>query len=320
MSRKLKMGVVGLGMGRGHARGYQSHPGSELVAVCDQDEKRLKEVAAELGVAQTYTDSQFSFCCSPWRYVEGISMKAARWALLSTGLLYLVFAAGCGYRYYTGPLKPATAAGDIPERVISDDGTVTFVQGRLEISVRPMTDEELNRQFPGHSGQGISSTNPYTFGGWMDPELGKVPSRFTIFRLKVKNYMYPKMLVDPMAAVITAQNGREYSPLDLSQLEQYYLKYVTGYAGNQYANYKERMGLLRSSIYPGDHVFSGQEEEGFIVFPLLHPDVRRIHLRLRDVVLRFDILNEPKEQMDVEYVFERDTGRILPDGQISMDR
>ena len=57
MSRKLKMGVVGLGMGRGHARGYQSHPGSELAAVCDQDEGRLKEVAAELGVAQTYTDA-----------------------------------------------------------------------------------------------------------------------------------------------------------------------------------------------------------------------------------------------------------------------
>ena len=57
MSRKLKMGVVGLGMGRGHARGYQSHPGSELAAVCDQDEGRLQEVAAELGGAQTYTDA-----------------------------------------------------------------------------------------------------------------------------------------------------------------------------------------------------------------------------------------------------------------------
>ena len=50
------MGVIGLGMGQGHARGYQSHPHAELVALCDLDMGRLEAVAAELGVAQTYTD------------------------------------------------------------------------------------------------------------------------------------------------------------------------------------------------------------------------------------------------------------------------
>ena len=33
---KLKMGVIGLGLGRGHARGYHSHPQAELVAVWQQ--------------------------------------------------------------------------------------------------------------------------------------------------------------------------------------------------------------------------------------------------------------------------------------------
>jgi len=56
MSAKLRMGVIGLGMGQGHARGYQSHPDAELVALCDLDTGRLEAVAAELGVAQTYTD------------------------------------------------------------------------------------------------------------------------------------------------------------------------------------------------------------------------------------------------------------------------
>ena len=56
MSAKLRMGVIGLGMGQGHARGYQSHPHAELVALCDLDMGRLEAVAAELGVAQTYTD------------------------------------------------------------------------------------------------------------------------------------------------------------------------------------------------------------------------------------------------------------------------
>ncbi|MFA6107697.1 MAG: Gfo/Idh/MocA family oxidoreductase [Candidatus Latescibacterota bacterium] len=57
MSRKLRMGVIGVGMGRAHAKGYQSHPGSELVALCDVDSIRLAAAAAELGVPQTYTDA-----------------------------------------------------------------------------------------------------------------------------------------------------------------------------------------------------------------------------------------------------------------------
>ena len=61
MGRKLRMGVIGLGMGRGHARGYHSHPQAELVALCDLDEKRLGETAEELGVEQTYTDVDAMF-------------------------------------------------------------------------------------------------------------------------------------------------------------------------------------------------------------------------------------------------------------------
>ena len=56
MSRKLRLGVVGLGMGRGHAEGYKSHPGAELVALCDLDENRLRSAAKQLKVGQTYTD------------------------------------------------------------------------------------------------------------------------------------------------------------------------------------------------------------------------------------------------------------------------
>ena len=61
MGRKLRMGVIGLGMGRGHARGYHSHPQAELVALCDLDEKRLGETAEELGVEQIYTDVDAMF-------------------------------------------------------------------------------------------------------------------------------------------------------------------------------------------------------------------------------------------------------------------
>ncbi|MBT6146365.1 MAG: Gfo/Idh/MocA family oxidoreductase [Gemmatimonadetes bacterium] len=63
MARKkpLKMAVIGLGMGRGHAKGYQTHAGAELVALCDQDPERLATTAAEMGVEHTYTDADEMF-------------------------------------------------------------------------------------------------------------------------------------------------------------------------------------------------------------------------------------------------------------------
>jgi predicted dehydrogenase len=51
------MGVVGLGMGRAHIRGYQTHPQSEMVAICDLDGQRLDAAAAELGIPQRYRDA-----------------------------------------------------------------------------------------------------------------------------------------------------------------------------------------------------------------------------------------------------------------------
>lgn len=39
MAGKLRMGVVGLRMGKNHAKAYQTHPQAELVAVCDLNEE-----------------------------------------------------------------------------------------------------------------------------------------------------------------------------------------------------------------------------------------------------------------------------------------
>ncbi|HIE04862.1 MAG TPA: Gfo/Idh/MocA family oxidoreductase [Candidatus Latescibacteria bacterium] len=52
----LKVGVVGLGMGRGHVEAYQAHPKAEVVAICDIDEGRLVQVGERCGVKRRYTD------------------------------------------------------------------------------------------------------------------------------------------------------------------------------------------------------------------------------------------------------------------------
>lgn len=227
-----------------------------------------------------------------------------------TYFLIGLFLYGCGYRYYVGDLRPMTENDRMTGMVVKDDGTVVFVKERLEIGLRPMTDEELNRQFASYSTKSTDSANPYTFGNWKDPETGRMPSRFTVFHLKVKNYTYPKMQVNPLRAKIVSNNGREYRPMSLLDLDNYYLAYAIGYAGNKHELYGERTDILKQSLYQGDVVFSGQEVEGYIVFPVLHEDVKHIRVQIEDVILRFDFRSDPVETVDIEYAFEREIGRV----------
>lgn len=59
--KKLRMGVVGVNMGKGHALGFHSHPSAEVVALCDVDETRLNNLADELDVPDRYLDAYEMF-------------------------------------------------------------------------------------------------------------------------------------------------------------------------------------------------------------------------------------------------------------------
>ncbi len=56
--KKLRVGVIGLGMGHAHVKGYQSHPNAEVVAAADADPVRLEQKSNELGIAGRYTDAK----------------------------------------------------------------------------------------------------------------------------------------------------------------------------------------------------------------------------------------------------------------------
>jgi predicted dehydrogenase len=55
---KLRVGIIGLGVGRIHIAGYQTHPQAEIVAVADPDGARLKEIGDKYGVASRYTSGE----------------------------------------------------------------------------------------------------------------------------------------------------------------------------------------------------------------------------------------------------------------------
>lgn len=54
--RKLRVGVIGLGVGAGHVAAYQSMPNAELVAICDSSEPWLKHCRDQWKVDGAYTD------------------------------------------------------------------------------------------------------------------------------------------------------------------------------------------------------------------------------------------------------------------------
>jgi predicted dehydrogenase len=61
MKRKLRIGVVGLGMGRYHLRQYKENPHVEIAAISDMDDGRLQSAAQEFGVSSTFSDPESMF-------------------------------------------------------------------------------------------------------------------------------------------------------------------------------------------------------------------------------------------------------------------
>ncbi len=227
-------------------------------------------------------------------------------------LALVIFSAACAYRPWAGELRPLEEGKQAEGMVVADDGTVTFKQGRLEVRLRPMTDEELNRQFSAYSDKGPRSENPYTFANTTYFRTKAPPQRFTVFRLTVKNYEYPKVRLAGIAHM-ESSNGRKYYGLNLDQLDVYYRTYAIGYRGQEYNEYKERRALLKRTMFPqADDIFSGQEAEGYILFEPLANDVSEVEVTIPDLITRFDFRGDPVENMAITYRFQRDLGRYYP--------
>jgi predicted dehydrogenase len=54
----IRVGVIGLGMGRHHIKGYQGHPAAQVVAVADPDEARLQEIGDAYSIPRRYHSAE----------------------------------------------------------------------------------------------------------------------------------------------------------------------------------------------------------------------------------------------------------------------
>ena len=53
-------------------------------------------------------------------------------------------------------------------------------------------------------------------------------------------------------------------------------------------------------------IFSGNEEQGYLVFPILADDVTEVLVHIENIALRFDYADAPIETIDLSFAFSRD--------------
>jgi hypothetical protein len=207
-------------------------------------------------------------------------------------------------------LDPREDMGDSYK--IGTDGSVSYLLEGLRVEVKYMTDQEMNEVFTQESDLGEYSINPYTYGNYIDPGVGYVQNRFTVFRVSVYNSTFAKVELDPRKASLTT--GREgehhisYSVLKAQRRKSFedYYRALRGPSGNDYYRYNMRMGLVRSNNYGVDEkIFRGENYDGFIVFDPLDDEVGKVRLLLKDFVLKFNVFNQPLETIDIVFEFER---------------
>lgn len=57
MKKKIKAGIIGLGVGEQHIEGYRKHPDCEVVALCDFSNEKLSELKAKYPELLLFTDT-----------------------------------------------------------------------------------------------------------------------------------------------------------------------------------------------------------------------------------------------------------------------
>jgi len=82
---RLKVGVVGLGIGRMHLDGWRQHPQAAVVAIADTDAQRLAQVGEQFGIAHRYPSAEAMLdaqrldvvsICTPNKFHKELTLKA----------------------------------------------------------------------------------------------------------------------------------------------------------------------------------------------------------------------------------------------------
>jgi TonB family protein len=207
----------------------------------------------------------------------------------------------------------------------SADGAISYELEGLRIEVEHMSDPELNKLFPQESSQGKYSINPYTYGDYVDPAVGYVHNRLTVFRVTVHNTSFAKVQLQPLRSLLTTEReGEVLRPYGVQvgaapQTFEAYYRALQGPSGNEDYRFNMRMGIVRTNNYTIDeNVFKGEDYGGYIAFAPLDDEVEEVRLLLQDFILKFNAFDKPLEIIDVEFRFDRTIDQRRAEGESSI--
>ena len=234
------------------------------------------------------------------------------WILMACAVQILVgciiFPPKIHYSSYLLPMNSGEG-GEISGN--QDDDSVSHAIEGLRINVKFMTSAELNSLLPEDSSRGEYSTNPYTYGDYVDRDVGYTPNRFTVFKVNVFNQTFSKVQLNPLEAVLLTDQGQVLNSYGIpstsphNSFERYY-RGLRGQSGNEFYRFEVRMGHVRSLSYAENQpIFKGENYSGLIAFDALDPEVKRVRLVLEEFVLKFDEVGTPLEIIDIRFDFNR---------------
>jgi hypothetical protein len=253
-----------------------------------------------------------------------LSIKQKILVSLVIVLPILIIISSCSYLYppeirYSSYLVPVLVGNDPAYSIDEESGAILYNIGDSVIEVKYMNESELNDLFPEDSSQGIYSTNPYTYGNWVDPDLGYTPNRFTVFQVTIINRAFARMRLDPVETTIDTDLGETLHSYTFSvaaakygnSFENYY-RSIRGMSGNEYYRHEMRLGNVRGKNYGLEEmVFRGDSYSGLITFDKLREEVTRITLTIPDIVYRFDAFERPADVTTATFNFERKVDKII---------
>jgi len=213
---------------------------------------------------------------------------------------------------YKSNLVPGDKAAEAPAYIANEDGSITFDQEGLRVTVRYLGDAELNRRYPDVSYQERFSANPFTYGNWRDPQLGYTPDRFTVFEVEIFNPVLPKVELFPAKTALRTNLGEEFTYYAINREEsdnsfEDYFTFIRGPGGNEQYRFDQRMSIVREELFRPDHqVFKGGDYSGYLVFQALDEEVESVELRIEDFALKFDEANHPSQTTDLVFHFDHE--------------
>lgn len=118
----MRVGVVGVGIGRLHLEGYRKHPDAEIVAIADVNEDRARATAKEFGISQVYTDYEKML---QEAHLDALSVCTPN--SLHAPVAIAAFQAGCSV-ICEKPIATSAAEGEKMVRAARDAGKI-FMMG-----------------------------------------------------------------------------------------------------------------------------------------------------------------------------------------------